>query len=784
MKRLIVLCVLLVCSTASALTITAGSTDRPVGFIGALSGTRVTGLSSFTVYYKLDDGSETAMTTPTITELTNQEAVYQLLIDEASMTTLDAAHDEEELLITITASGMDAVTRSITVKRAKITEGQSVAAANSAVEANPTYWNDDAITDPLITMNELEDNVQEAMDVNSILANGTYGLAALEALVDDLETRLTAARAGYLDALNGHIAQTGDSFARLGAPAGASVSADIAAVKSDTGNILTDTGAQDTSSELRTLLYGSDTPGATASAQTTAQNDLDILTGTDGATLATSQPNYTPAIAGDAMTLQDDAITSAKFDESTAFPVASADSGATTIARVGVDGDTLETLSDQVDTITDKLPSKSYIAGSADADGGIDSTEQSVVSGLVDSSLNTYDPPTATEMTNAFAALNDPTATEIVDEFETQSQADPTGFHVNVLEVEGTDATNYVESRTLAAASYFDPASDPVANVTLVATTTTNTDMRGTDNAALATSLTTAQNDLDILTGIDGVTLATSQPNYTPATATALSLLDSKVDTAQSDLDILTGTDGATLATSQGNYAPAKAGDAMTLSDDAITASKFDESTAFPIKSDDSGSTQIARVGADGDTLETLSDQVDGISTSTLTAEEVRIEIDNNSTQLSTLVTNVGTPVALDSGSATLASMLTKMADDNGGADYDATNDSLAEGGASGFDPNNTPVQLSSTALANVNAQVDTALSDYGGLKSSTVVDGVVTVDDLLECLLAMIAGKTTYTDNGSTATLKYYKQDGTSVQYQITALKSNGTRTSGGTIN
>jgi hypothetical protein len=40
-------------------------------------------------------------------------------------------------------------------------------------------------------------------------------------------------------------AMTGDAFARLGAPAGASVSADIAAVKSDTGAILTDvnTGA-------------------------------------------------------------------------------------------------------------------------------------------------------------------------------------------------------------------------------------------------------------------------------------------------------------------------------------------------------------------------------------------------------------------------------------------------------------------------------------------------------------------------------------------------------------
>jgi hypothetical protein len=39
--------------------------------------------------------------------------------------------------------------------------------------------------------------------------------------------------------LTGHTAQTGDNFARLGAPAGVSVSADIAAVKTDTGNWVT-----------------------------------------------------------------------------------------------------------------------------------------------------------------------------------------------------------------------------------------------------------------------------------------------------------------------------------------------------------------------------------------------------------------------------------------------------------------------------------------------------------------------------------------------------------------
>lgn len=53
----------------------------------------------------------------------------------------------------------------------------------------------------------------------------------------------------------------------------------------------------------------------------------------------------------------------------------------------------------------------------------------------------------------------------------------------------------------------------------------------------------------------------------------------------------------------------------VTLADDAITAAKFDESTAFPLKSADTGATQVARVGADSDTLETLSDEIDGIKT-------------------------------------------------------------------------------------------------------------------------------------------------------------------------
>ncbi len=56
------------------------------------------------------------------------------------------------------------------------------------------------------------------------------------------------------------------------------------------------------------------------------------------------------------------------------------------------------------------------------------------------------------------------------------------------------------------------------------------------------------------------------------------------------------------------------AGALMGLANDAITSAKFDESSAYPLKSADTGATQVARVGADGDTLETLSDQVDSVA--------------------------------------------------------------------------------------------------------------------------------------------------------------------------
>lgn len=84
----------------------------------------------------------------------------------------------------------------------------------------------------------------------------------------------------------------------------------LASINSQCDTALADyDGPTNAEMEARTLAAAS---YATSSAQTTAQNDLDILTGTDGVTLATSQPNYAPATSAQAIAIQ-----GATFDTAT-----------------------------------------------------------------------------------------------------------------------------------------------------------------------------------------------------------------------------------------------------------------------------------------------------------------------------------------------------------------------------------------------------------------------------------------------------------------------------------
>lgn len=74
-------------------------------------------------------------------------------------------------------------------------------------------------------------------------------------------------------------------------------------------------------------------------------------------------------------------------------------------------------------------------------------------------------------------------------------------------------------------------------------------------------------------------------------------------------------------------YAPNSDIRGITLAASSITSSTYDETTAFPVKSADSGSSQIARTGANGDTLESLSDEIAAVKSDTGTLGGIGDEV-------------------------------------------------------------------------------------------------------------------------------------------------------------
>lgn len=293
------------------------------------------------------------------------------------------------------------------------------------------------------------------------------------------------------------------------------------------------------------------------------------------------------AVAGDAMNLANDAITASKYDESTAFPVASADTGSTAIARVGADGDTLETISDQLDGVA--------VPGSAMnlADDAITASK--------------YDESTAFPLTSA-----DSGSTAVARTGADGDTLETISDQVDGVAVPGSAMT--LQDDAITAAKYDESTAFPVVSAdtgsTAIARVGADGDTLETlsdqlDGVAVPGSAMTLQDDAITAAKYDESTAFPLTSSDTGSTSVARTGADS--DTLETLSDQIDGT--------------AVPGSNMNLADDAITAAKYDESTAFPVKSDDSGSTAIARTGADGDTLETLSDQVDSVALeATLTA--------------------------------------------------------------------------------------------------------------------------------------------------------------------
>ena len=151
-------------------------------------------------------------------------------------------------------------------------------------------------------------------------------------------------------------------------------------------------------------------------------------------------------------------------------------------------------------------------------------------------------------------------------------------------------------------------------------------------------TITTAQTDLNTITGADGTTLATSQGNYAPnkvvpdAATTAAGLhgtTDGLIGTAQSDLDTLTGADGATLASTQ----PANVWGEEHFQDDIYGFNLFEVVGIIGSKS--AGYRKYTLDGSDWDLEYFALDDLTGVGTAVIDQEDV--DADGQTTGIITL---------------------------------------------------------------------------------------------------------------------------------------------------
>ena len=239
-----------------------------------------------------------------------------------------------------------------------------------------------------------------------------------------------------------------------------------------------------------------------------------------------------------------------------------------------------------------------------------------------------------------------------------------------------------------------------VSRVTLVDTTTDNTDMRGTDGANTTTppSVSAIRSEID--------SNSTQLAAILEDTGTTL---PAQITTAQNDLDILTGTDGVTLATSQPNYAPAKAGDQMDLVDapnaTAVTAIQNGLTLATKLlnyvrllaRKDSAVATDLAtelgEINADtgtgtgtfgnNDALESIRDNASGLDAAGM-RDAIGMASANMDTQLGNIQTGVNgistsaSPTLLQTATIATLDSQTSFTLSAGSTDNDAYNNAIA----------------------------------------------------------------------------------------------------------
>ena len=257
--------------------------------------------------------------------------------------------------------------------------------------------------------------------VNTDLSNGTDGLGALKTLIDTVNTDLSNGTDGLgalktlIDTMQGNVTNiltdTGTTLPATLATIAAYIDTEVQAIIDDLANGTDGLGA------LKTLI------------DTMQGNVTNILTDT-GTTLPATLATIASYIDTEVQAIIDDlangtdGLGALKALIDGLNDISAADVNAQCDAAIETYG-------------LDHLVSAAVI--------GADIADDSIIAFLASKS-GTADWDSYDNTTDSLEAISDsggggPTATQIVDEWETQSQADPTGFHVNVKEVNGTSQT-------------------------------------------------------------------------------------------------------------------------------------------------------------------------------------------------------------------------------------------------------------------------------------------------------------------------------------------------------
>ena len=223
MKRLmfVFLIVIVLALPSYAFRMAASETNQFVYFVAVDATdlkTRETGLNSFTVYYSINSGAGTVMTTPTVAETNqaNMPGVYDLLIDEAGMTTLTAGDDTVELCLHITHAGMDPVTRVIEIYRPETTLGETLTV--DAGDGNADIKEVANINVPVLTSGMFSDSIDIGAGGVNLSDLGGMSTAMKAEIEVEANDALVAVQLDHLVGVTTGVAAAGDltAFVRNG----------------------------------------------------------------------------------------------------------------------------------------------------------------------------------------------------------------------------------------------------------------------------------------------------------------------------------------------------------------------------------------------------------------------------------------------------------------------------------------------------------------------------------------------------------------------------------------